>query len=162
MRESDKNENNVENLFNKIQKMYENLLYIHMLDEIRQNEFREKSWFGYDYIINSQASEELISRKFDLDRSNFIQKTANNIDDDNSIYEVIESEKVVTITINMPGTKKDQINLRINNETVEIMPDNPESKYHILIVLPCGVKPELAIFTYKNGILDIMVERENE
>ena len=68
----------------------------------------------------------------------------------------------VTITINIPDTKKEDIGLWITRDTIEIIPNNPDGKYHRLINLPCNVKSKTATFTYRSGILDIIVKREKE
>lgn len=142
--------------------MYKSLRLIEMLGAIRRNGFRANNWFEYNFIIKDLTPEELMSWKLDLCPLKILQKTAKKFYEDKSLYDIIKDDNNVTITIDMPDTKKEEINLRITNDIVEIMPDNPEGKYYRLINLPCNVKPKTTIFTYKNGILDIIIARKIE
>ena len=103
-----------------------------------------------------------MSQKFDLYPAKIIQKTAKKSKEDKSSYDVIKGDNEVTITIDIPDTKKEEIDLGITKDTIELMPNNPEGKYHRLINLPCNVKSKTATFTYRNGILDIIIMREKE
>ena len=155
-------EDKVENISSEIQKMYESFRLIEMLEEIRRNEFRANNWFAYNFIIKTPTLEEPMSQKFDLYPAKITQKTAKKSKEDKSSYDVIKGDSEVTITIDMPDTKKEEIDLRITKDTIELMPNNPKGKYHRLINLPCNVKSKTATFTYRNGILDIVIMREKE
>ena len=151
----------VTNLSFQIYRMYESLRLIEKLEEIRRSEFQVDNWYDYNFIINDKIFEEPVSQKFDLDKSKIIQKNAKEVNQDNSLFDVITGDDIVTITVDMLGIKKEKINLRITIDNVEITTDNHEWEYHRLINLPCKVKPESTSFTYKNGILDITVSRDN-
>ena len=152
----------VESLSREIQNMFESLRLIEMLEEIRRNESRANNWFAYNYIIPNPTLEEPISQKFESYPSKITQKTNEHLKEETSSFDIIKSKDEVTITIDMPDTKKENIGLWITRDTIEIMPNNPEGKYHRLINLPCNVKSKTATFTYRNGILDIIVKREKE
>lgn len=155
-------EDEVKILSSEIQKMYESLRLIEMLEEIRRNGFQTNNWFNYNFIIKDRTLEDPVGRKFDLYPSKITQKTAKKSKENKSLYDIIKDDHKVTITIDMPDTKKGEISLRITRDTVEIMPNNLEGKYHRVINLPCNVKPKTAIFTYNNGILDIVLTRKKE
>jgi HSP20 family molecular chaperone IbpA len=142
--------------------MYESLRLIKRLEEMRRSKFLANNWYDYNFIINDKIFEEPVSKKFDLDQSDILQKTAKEVNGDISLYDVISDDDRVTITVDMLGIAKEKINLRITSDTVEVIPKCSEEKYHRFICLPCKVKPESAIFTYKNGILDIIVSRNKE
>jgi len=146
----------------EIQEMFESFRFIEMLEEIRRNEFRANNWFAYNFIIKTPTLKEPMSQKFDLYPAKITQKTAKKSKEDRSSYDVIKGDNEVTITIDMPDTKKEEIDLRITKDTIELMPNNPKGKYHRLINLPCNVKSKTATFTYRNGILDIVIMREKE
>jgi len=154
-------EDKFERISSEIQEMFESFRFMEMLEEIRRNEFRANNWFAYNFIIKTPTLEEPMSQKFDLYPAKITQKTAKKSKEDRSSYDVIKGNNKVTITIDMPDTKKEEIDLRITKDTMELMPNNPAGKYHRLINLPCNVKSKTAKATYRNGILDIIIEKEN-
>ncbi len=142
--------------------MYESLCLIERLDEICRSEFLANNWYEYNIIINDKLFEEPVSRKFDLHESDIFNKVDKEVNEDISLYDVISNDDSVTITVDMLGIAEEKINLRITIDTVEIMPDVSEGKDYRFISLPCKLKPESAIFTYKNGILDIIISKNKE
>ena len=155
-------EDKVESISSELQKMYESFRLIKMLEEIRRNEFGVNNWFACNFIIKTPTLGEPMSQKFDLYPANITQKTTKKSKEDNSLYDVVKDDNEVTITIDIPDTKKEEINLRIAKDAIELMPNNPKGKYHRLINLPCNVKSKTATFTYRNGILDIIFKREKQ
>ena len=152
----------VESLSREIQNMFESLRLIEMLQEIRRNEFRANNWFAYNFIIKSPAIKEPMSQKFESCPIKITQKTTKKFKEDRPSFDIITYDNEVTITVDMVDTRKENIDLWITKDTIEIMPNNPKRKYHRLVNLPCDVKSKTATFTYKNGILDIIIKREKE
>ncbi len=140
--------------------MFESLCLIERLEEMCRSEFHANNWYDYNFIINDKIFEEPISRKFDLDQSDILQKTAKEVNEDTSLYDVISDDDRVTITVDMQGIKEDKINLRITSDAIEITSDDSCREYCRFIRLPCEVKPESAEFSYKNGILDIVISKK--
>ena len=62
----------------------------------------------------------------------------------------------------MPGVERDDIDLNVTGDTLEIKVDTPQRKYHKSLNLPCDVKPKTTTATYKNGILDIVIKRKDK
>jgi HSP20 family protein len=78
------------------------------------------------------------------------------------LTDIIEGDDDVFITVETPGVEKEDINLNINDASLDIDIDSPERKYRKSIDLPCTVFPNMAKATYKNGILDIVVKRREK
>ncbi len=76
------------------------------------------------------------------------------------LVDVSEDEKNVYVTAEIPGVEKDQIDLQVNEDTLTIKVDVPDRKYYKVVDLPEPVKPETAKATYKNGLLDITIEKK--
>lgn len=74
------------------------------------------------------------------------------------ITDVLEMDHEVAITAELPGVEKKDINLHVAESRVTLRVDAPR-KYHKVIELPAKVKPGTAKATYKNGILDVTIER---
>ncbi len=78
------------------------------------------------------------------------------------LTDVIECGKTISVTIELPGIDKNDIELRATPESLTVEVDTPERKYHKKFELPCKVDPDKIHATYKNGILDIALERQEE
>ena len=68
----------------------------------------------------------------------------------------------MAVTIEIPGVEKEDIDLEVTEDTLEINVDNPNRKYHKIIDLPCKVKPKTTKASYKNGVLDIVIKRKEK
>jgi HSP20 family protein len=75
------------------------------------------------------------------------------------ITDIIEDAKTIAVTVEMPGIEKKDIDLRVTETEVEMNVDTERRKYHKLIKLPKPVKPSTTKATYKNGVLDLTVEK---
>ncbi len=78
------------------------------------------------------------------------------------LVDVMEDEKSISVTAELPGVTKSDIDLSLegDNDVLIIKVDTPERKYYKEVELPAKVKPEKIKATYKNGILDVVFERE--
>ena len=83
-------------------------------------------------------------------------------DEREPLIDVIEGDEDVSITVEIPGVEKEDIDLNVTKNNLEISVDNPKRKYHRLIDLPCDVLPKTSKASYKNGILDIVIKRKEE
>lgn len=78
------------------------------------------------------------------------------------LTDIIERDKEVSVIAELPGIEKKDIGLDIAGNSLEINVDTPERKYHKILDLPCEVKPGKARATYKNGVLEVKIERVKE
>jgi HSP20 family protein len=78
------------------------------------------------------------------------------------LTDIIEGENEVAITVEIPGVEKEDIDLVATEDTLEIKVDSPKRKYHKRIDLPCNVKTKSTKATYKNGILDIVLDKKEK
>jgi HSP20 family protein len=78
------------------------------------------------------------------------------------LTDIIEGDNDVAITVEIPGVNKEDIDLNVTEDSLEISVDTPNRKYHKNVNLPCDVKPKTTKATYKNGILDIVIKRKEK
>ena len=78
------------------------------------------------------------------------------------LTDIIEGDDDVAITVEVPGVEKNDIDLNVTENALEITVDNPKRKYHKRIDLPCDVKPKTTKATYKNGVLDVAIKRKEK
>jgi HSP20 family protein len=73
--------------------------------------------------------------------------------------DVIEGEKEISVILELPGIEKKDIDLNITKNSLGINVETPERKYLKKLNLPCEVKPKKAKATFKNGVLEVKIER---
>ncbi len=94
------------------------------------------------------------------------------------LADVFETDKEVIVTVELPGVKKDDIEVNVTENAVEvkaeIKEEHKEEKegiyrmersyrgFYRVIPLPAEVKPEEAKATYKNGVLEIRIPKAKE
>jgi HSP20 family protein len=78
------------------------------------------------------------------------------------LTDVIEGDASIAVTLEIPEVEKDDIDLNITEEKLEITVDAAQRKYHKTINLPGKVKPKSTKATYKNGILDICLDKKDK
>ena len=75
------------------------------------------------------------------------------------IVDIIEGNKIVSITAEVPGVSKEDIELEIMEDTVVIKVDKEGKKYYKKVELPCDVDADSAKASYRNGVLDIELKK---
>ena len=83
-------------------------------------------------------------------------------EDREPLTDVIEGKEDVSVTVELPGVEKEDIDLQVIEDELEITVDSPKRKYHKKVHLPVDVKPKTTKATYKNGILDVSVQRKKK
>jgi len=78
------------------------------------------------------------------------------------LTDIIEGDNDVAVTVEIPGVEKNDIDLSVEKETLEIKVDTSDRKYHKTLELPCDVIPKTTKATYKNGILDVVIKRKEK
>lgn len=76
------------------------------------------------------------------------------------LVDVQESRDVVAITVELPGVEKEDINLRAKEQEVVVDVDDPDHPFFKRIDLPAPVEPSTTQATYKNGVLDVQVDKD--
>lgn len=75
------------------------------------------------------------------------------------LTDVMESKDSISITLEIPGVEKDEIELRVEEDKVSINVDTSHRKYYKEIPLKGRVDPKTSKATYKNGVLDIILKK---
>lgn len=78
------------------------------------------------------------------------------------LVDVQEGEHLIAVTAELPGVEKDAINLRAKETELVIKVDSEGRKFYKRVQLPTNVDPETTSATYKNGVLDVEVEKTAE
>ncbi len=75
------------------------------------------------------------------------------------LTDVLETDHEITVTCELPGISKEDVNLHVSVDRITVRVDSPR-KYHKVIPLPATVIAKSAKATFKNGVLDLTVQRK--
>ncbi len=76
------------------------------------------------------------------------------------LVDVIEEKDKVIVIAEIPGVEKDKIDVRVKDKTLVISASDKDRKYYKEVELPAEVKPETAKAKYKNGVLEVVLEKK--
>lgn len=75
------------------------------------------------------------------------------------LVDVIEGDDKVSVTAEVPGVNKDDIELEVVDDVLKIKVDTKDRKYYKEVKLPCEVDASSAKATYQNGVLDVELKK---
>ncbi|HLA46868.1 MAG TPA: Hsp20/alpha crystallin family protein [Thermoplasmata archaeon] len=73
--------------------------------------------------------------------------------------DLIESPNSIFVTIELPGVSRADIDLQATQTTLVVSASSPLRRYHREVELPAPVRVDSIIATYKNGVLDVVLEK---
>lgn len=73
--------------------------------------------------------------------------------------DIIENKKTISITAEIPGVSKDDIELDLTESCLVIKVEREDRRYYKEITLPCKVKTADVTASYRNGVLDVVVKK---
>ena len=75
--------------------------------------------------------------------------------------DVIEGADMIYVTVELPGVSRKDIDLRATESLLSVSANSPTRKYFREIPLPAPVRVDTINATYKNGVLDVSLERKD-
>ena len=78
------------------------------------------------------------------------------------LVDISSTDKEVKIVAEMPGIKKENIKINAYENSVEIISNDPQRKYHKVIDLPPEADIETVKSTYNNGILEVLFNKKKQ
>jgi HSP20 family protein len=78
------------------------------------------------------------------------------------LVDISSTDKEVKVIVEMPGIKKENIKINAYENSVEIISDDPQRKYHKVIDLPQEADIETVKSIYNNGILEIVFNKKKQ
>ncbi|MHA1238102.1 MAG: archaeal heat shock protein Hsp20 [Candidatus Odinarchaeia archaeon] len=76
------------------------------------------------------------------------------------LIDILEEDNKITVVAELPGVEKKDINLNVSGDILTIKVDTDKHKYFKEIKLPVKVNPETAQASYRNGVLEVILEKE--
>jgi len=78
------------------------------------------------------------------------------------LVDVISEDDTVKVVAEVPGVDKSDINLSCTEQNLTIHVDSEQRKYFKEVDLPFSVEPESAKASYKNGVLQVTLNKRKE
>ncbi|MEM4973486.1 MAG: archaeal heat shock protein Hsp20 [Candidatus Hadarchaeales archaeon] len=75
--------------------------------------------------------------------------------------EVIPSPNIIRVVAEIPGVNKEDIDLRVTENTLIISAQHGERKYYKEVELPDKVDPKNVDASYTNGVLDVVLRKSS-
>lgn len=138
------------------------------IDNIFKKTFRERPElekgtpfiYGISMRVGKDGKPHI--REFGNTKQKSLVPGKNLLDGQEPLTDIIEGEKSISITVELSGVEKEEINLITTNETLTIDVNTADRKYHKVIEYPCEVDLDSIRATFKNGVLDITINRKFE
>lgn len=74
------------------------------------------------------------------------------------LTDIMECGDHISVTMELPGVEKKDINLEIIDNELDVNVDTPKRRYRNKLPLPSEVDPETIDATFKNGVLEVTVK----
>jgi len=78
------------------------------------------------------------------------------------LVDIIDTDGQVKVVAELPGVERENIKLHGTEKSLTISVDAPQRKYYKEVDLPAIVDPKGAKSTYKNGVLEVSMQKKNE
>jgi HSP20 family protein len=75
------------------------------------------------------------------------------------LVDVFSEEASVVVVAELPGVDKDQIDVHISEDKIEIAVGSSKWKYYRELNLPAKVDPKSSVTCYKNGVFEILLAK---
>ncbi len=76
------------------------------------------------------------------------------------LVDIVETDCEVRVVAELPGVEKKDIKLHGTEDSLDISVDTPQNKYYKEVQLPAKVHVKEAASTYKNGVLEVVLPKQ--
>jgi HSP20 family protein len=133
-----------------------------MIDETMQRSFdnsedmtgRRNRFRGFSIKIGPDGTPKI--REFN-DRQSMQDESED--EDQEPLVDFIDEGKTLIILAALPGVNKDEIELRVTESCLFVSVDADNLEWYDEFSLPAKVKPKSANASYKNGVLEVRLEK---
>lgn len=144
--------------FDRIRKAMERMFEDTFRVPFKENEVRKYGPYVYGLSMKIGPDGKPVVREF----GNVKPKLKGLKDEREPLVDVIEGKDRITVIAELPGISREDIKLNCTESNLSIKVDNPQRKYSKMIELPVKVRPNSAKANYKNGVLEVDLQRAEQ
>jgi len=78
------------------------------------------------------------------------------------LIDVLEEKDGIIVVAELAGFNREDLRIHVKNQRLTLSAESPDRKYHKSLNLPKRVIPSTIHMTYKNGVLEIQLEKTVE
>jgi HSP20 family protein len=82
------------------------------------------------------------------------------IEERRPLVDVIETDDEIQVIAEIPGVRKEDIELNATERTLEIKSEGERRRYYEKVELPAEIDPDSVKATYNNGILEVIMKKK--
>ena len=153
--------NNLDGEFQRIRKQMDNFMKDSFEGNISENNKRNPFVFGFS--VKTGPDGFPIFEEFGNTRMNPFGKNGEKPTVDTRrepLTDINETEDQIAITVELPGVNKEDIDINVMEDKVEVNVKTESRKYFKSIDLKSLVETESSKATYTNGILDLVLNKK--
>lgn len=120
---------------------------------------KEMGPFIYGYSMTIGPDGKPIIREFGNVKPSLSRPGLELREEREPLVDTIVNEKTVKVIAELPGVEKSDIKLNATEKSLTISVDTEKRKYYKELELPVEVDPESAKASYKNGVLEVTLNR---
>ncbi len=131
----------------------------------KQGTVKEFGPFVYGYTVNIGSDGKPVVREFGNIKPGLpIGRPARQLKSEREpILDIIDEEKTIKVVAELPGVKKEDVQLNTTEDMLTLRVEGETRKYYKEIKLPARVEPNSAKATCTNGVLEVaLTKKETE
>jgi len=121
---------------------------------------RQYGPFVYGYSITIGPDGKPVIRQFGNILPSALPKGVEVRPEREPLVDVIDEDKAVRVVAEIPGVKKEDIDLRVENRTLYIRVDTEMRKYYKEVTLPADIEISGVKASYNNGVLEVTLPKK--
>lgn len=144
--------------FDKIFESMEEMMR-EIMEKAEKGEVKHSGPFVYGFSMRIGPDGKIIVDEFGNTTKG---KEGELTDEREPVTDVINEKDKIVVICELPGVSKEDIKLTINETNMNIKVDTADRKYNKSLKLPASVDPKSAEATYKNGVLEVRLNKIKE
>ena len=109
-------------------------------------------------VKKSKSKRQAYIRKYNLPKIN----ATRNMREPEPLIDILEEKDGIVVVAELVGFNRENLRIHVKNQRLTLSAESPDRKYHKSLNLPKRVIPSTIRTTYKNGVLEIQLEKAIE
>ena len=119
---------------------------------------KDKSVSQTSRTKKSKSKRQLYANRYSFPKIN----AARNMKEPEPLIDVLEEKDGIIVVAELAGFNRENLRIHVKNQRLTLSAESPDRKYHKSLNLPKRVIPSTIHMTYKNGVLEIQLEKAVE